>query len=100
MADLSDELREQFKAVTSKCYKDQAIFFLNAYWDEHQEDGEKLWGQVLLMNELDEKNGKEGSDLDELKAHIFLEKQGDTMTVLNFERSCERWTWTTTSAWR
>lgn len=82
MSDLSDELREQFKVVTAKTYKDQAIFFLNAYWDDHQEDGEKLWGQVLLMSELDEKNGKEGSDLDELKAHIFLEKQGDTMTVL------------------
>lgn len=90
MASLSDEQVEQFKAVTGKTYKEQAIFFLNAYWDEHNADGEKLWGQVELMEELDEKNRKDGSDLDEMKAHMFLEKQGGTMTVLQLRQKLRK----------
>lgn len=87
---MAEEWTEQFKEVTNKTYKEQAIFFLNAYWDEHQADGEKMWGQVELMEELDEKNGKEGSDLDEMKAHIFLEKQGGTMTVLQLRQKLRK----------
>lgn len=87
---MAEAWTEQFKEVTNKTYKEQAIFFLNAYWDEHQGDAEKMWGQVLLMEELDEKNGKEGSDLDEMKAHIYLEKQGGTMTVLQLRQKLRK----------
>lgn len=37
----------------------------------------------VVMEELDEKNRKDGSDLDEMKAHMFLEKQG---TAFSFVR--------------
>ena len=33
------------------------------------------------MSELDEKDGKNGSELEELYAHKFLEKHGETLTV-------------------
>lgn len=87
---MSEPWAEAFKAVTKKTYKDQAIFFLNAYWDEHEGEAEKLWANVEQMADLDEKDGKEGSDLDEMKAHIFLEKQGGTMTVLQLRQKLRK----------
>uniref|UniRef100_A0A2P2I6M8 Actin bundling protein n=1 Tax=Hirondellea gigas TaxID=1518452 RepID=A0A2P2I6M8_9CRUS len=81
---------EQFKHVSAKTYRQQAIFFLNAYWKERQSDVEDIWGYVEAMSELDEKNGKDGCDLDELKSHVFLEKQGGTMTVLELRNKLRK----------
>jgi len=39
---MSNEI-ERFKTVTAKNYKDQAIFFLNAFWPEHGKDAEDIW---------------------------------------------------------
>ena len=42
-----------------------------------------------LIAKLDLKNGKDGNELDEFQAHVFLEKTGRVMTVKkmrNFER--------------
>merc|ERR1712166_269035 len=43
-------------------------------------DREKLWGYVEGMTKL-HPNGAEGNELDEFKAHIFLEKSDMHMTV-------------------
>jgi len=72
---------DQFKAFTAKKYSDQAIAFLNAYWDEVNNDRESLWDQTNQFIELDHESGKEGCDLDEFNAHRFLEKLGETKTV-------------------
>jgi DNA repair ATPase RecN len=85
---LPEEVAAAFKEVTTKTYKEQAIFFLNAYWDEHNADGEKMWDQVKLMEELDA--GNNGSDLDEMKSHIYLEKQGESMTVLQLRQKLRK----------
>jgi DNA repair exonuclease SbcCD ATPase subunit len=74
-------LGEEFRTFTSKKYSDQAIAFLNAYWDEVNSDKEIIWGQTHQFIELDHEKGKEGRDLDEFNAHRFLEKLGETKTV-------------------
>eukprot|EP00004_Rigifila_ramosa_P011301 TRINITY_DN23_c0_g1_i1.p1 TRINITY_DN23_c0_g1~~TRINITY_DN23_c0_g1_i1.p1 ORF type:complete len:179 (-),score=46.98 TRINITY_DN23_c0_g1_i1:339-836(-) len=78
----SPELIEKFNKVTSLKYKDQAIFFLNAFWPEHSADAEKVWACCLKMVELDTVKKADGSDLDEFNAHKFLEAQGETLTVI------------------
>ena len=42
---------------------------------------EKVWEYARLIAKLDLKNGKDGNELDEFQAHVFLEKTGRVMTV-------------------
>jgi hypothetical protein len=73
-----DKLHE----LCAKSFKEQAVWFLNAFWSDFgQKEAETIWDQVALCVSLDEKH-EAGSDLDEMKAHRFLEKIGDTHTVL------------------
>jgi DNA repair exonuclease SbcCD ATPase subunit len=73
---------EKLHELCGKNYKDQAIWFLNAFWNSFgQKEAEKVWDYVELCQELDDAR-KAGSALDELKAHRFLEKLHDTHTVL------------------
>jgi len=76
MADL-DKLHDLCK----KTYKEQAVWFLNAFWDTKESEAEKLWDYVQKLNELDLEHHEEGSALDEMKAHVFLEKFDETLTV-------------------
>jgi hypothetical protein len=50
----------------SRPYKEQAIWFLNAYEKNIASDGENLWKWTNKFAELDKK-GKEGSELDEVR---------------------------------
>ncbi|KAL7711608.1 Calcium-regulated actin-bundling protein C-terminal domain-containing protein [Entamoeba marina] len=70
-----------FKEVTARDYKQQATFFLNAFWAEAGNDAEKIWKQYFLVCELDVENGAEGCKLDEFQAHRFFEKEGIAMSV-------------------
>jgi len=68
-------------------YKKQAIFFLNAYWTEYGEKAETIWDNVQLANEFDKKQGADGHAMDEFEAHRFLEKFGQTMTVVEMRKA-------------
>lgn len=78
------------KELSQKNYLEQAQWFLNAYWsaegkkirfDNNPEECEKVWKMYHVMCELDKKNGKNGNELDEFGAHIFLEKTVGAITV-------------------
>ena len=78
------------KELSEKNYLDQAQWFLNAYWaaegkkirfDNNPEECEKVWNMYKTMCELDKKNGKNGNEIDEFGAHIFLEKTVGAITV-------------------
>ena len=78
------------KELSQKNYQDQATWFLNAYWaaegkqirfDEKPGECEKVWDMYHQMVKLDKENGKDGNELDEHKAHIFLEKTTGAITV-------------------
>jgi len=71
-----------FRDVIAKTYKEQAIFFLNAFWLEHKNDAEQIWQYNAKMVELDQPKGKEGCELDEFNSHRFLEHWGETKTVV------------------
>src|SRR3989338_8223437 len=42
---------------------------------------EDVWSNVLMYNDLDLKKKAEGCELDELNAHVFLEKNNQALTV-------------------
>ena len=68
-------------------FKEQAVWLLNGFWhDFGEKEAENIWDQVLLCVELNDKDPK-GSQLDEMKAHRFLEKIKDTHTVLEVSLS-------------
>jgi len=84
--------KPKFAELVQKTHTQQAVWWLNGFWaDGASEYAETLWNQVLLMIEAETghkklygkraQEVKEGCDLDELKAHVFLEKMGETLTV-------------------
>jgi len=74
---------DKLKVLNAKPYRDQAVYFLNAQWtyfSEHPEECEKVWNAVHVCCQLDSR-GEEGNELDELKAHILLERIEGAVTV-------------------
>ena len=78
--DMSGDL-EKLHQLCERTYKEQAVWFLNAVWDTKESEAERLWDYVQKLNELDLEHHEEGSALDEMKAHVFLEKFDETLTV-------------------
>jgi DNA repair exonuclease SbcCD ATPase subunit len=50
-------------------------------WGKVEKEAENFWKWVQMVSELDLKKKAEGCELDELNAHVFLEKNNETMTV-------------------
>jgi len=73
---------EKLHALCEKTYKEQAIWFLNAFWEDYAEkEAERLWDYVDKCAEIDIENHGDGNALDEMTAHVFLEKFAETLTV-------------------
>merc|ERR1711982_218045 len=73
---------DKFHDICNKTYKEQGVWFLNCFWEEFAEkEAETIWNYVLTNSTLDLENHEEGSSLDEMKAHVFLEKFDETLTV-------------------
>eukprot|EP00924_Labyrinthula_sp_SR-Ha-C_P013450 augustus_masked-scaffold_5-processed-gene-2.6-mRNA-1 protein AED:0.08 eAED:0.08 QI:0/-1/0/1/-1/1/1/0/321 len=74
------------KSLSSKNYKEQAVWFLNAYWaktpklSEDPQAREAIWLYTHTCEELDPRK-EEGNELDELSAHRLLEKIDAALTV-------------------
>jgi len=109
MAELSKKTLEDFNTVTAKLYRDQAVWFLNAFWVEFSDSkkaksGEdkfakgpdavwKFWEAFIEIDktqweEVNKKiwkqGWKEGNSLDEFFSHKYLERLDKTMTAITF----------------
>jgi len=74
---------EKLSNLINKNYKDQACWFLNAYWDSFASaEAERIWTWVKKLIQLDIQNKADGSGVDEVNAHRFFESQSETMTVV------------------
>jgi DNA repair exonuclease SbcCD ATPase subunit len=74
--------QEKLQDLTSKTYKEQAIWFLNAFWNDFAEqEAANIWLWKHKFDELDIAKKDQGHELDELNAHRFLEQINSTMTV-------------------
>jgi hypothetical protein len=84
---------EKIKEFNQLSYKEQALKFLNIYWDREPlvlKDSpdllEEVWNTKAEFVKLDKSNGEEGKELSEFDAHRILEKFGSTMTVQQFRK--------------
>lgn len=81
MADWSTEkLSQEFAAVTAKSIDEQSTFFLRSFVAEFAGSFEEV---LDLAQEFKKYAPKEGDvrELDEVAAHLFLERRGETLTV-------------------
>eukprot|EP01090_Pellita_catalonica_P016686 TRINITY_DN4846_c0_g1_i1.p1 TRINITY_DN4846_c0_g1~~TRINITY_DN4846_c0_g1_i1.p1 ORF type:complete len:328 (+),score=105.36 TRINITY_DN4846_c0_g1_i1:35-985(+) len=79
---------ERLENLCLMTYKEQAVWFLNAYWKQFAEkEAENIWTWKHMMDEFDLENKAQGHKLDELNAHRFLEKNGETLTVLKMREA-------------
>jgi len=72
---------DRFNELSLQKYSDQAVFFMNAFWNECGDDAEKIYGYYQGFLALDTKK-EDGCDLDEFYSHKFLENYGETLTAL------------------
>jgi len=84
--DIKDSVMDAFNVASKKDYPQQAIFFLNAFWEEHSREAEKVWDYLQGFIVLDKKKD-EGCELDEFYSHKFLENYGETMTALELRNA-------------
>ncbi|KAL7716420.1 Calcium-regulated actin-bundling protein C-terminal domain-containing protein [Entamoeba marina] len=85
---LTDEERTKLQNLAGKKYKEQAIWFLNAYWLEGGEaEAEKVWDYCNKFGEFDPENHAEGCSLDELNIHRILEFYSMHKTIQEFRES-------------
>jgi len=82
MSKVTAEQQAAWSEIVSKKYSDQAIWFLNGFWDDVQGNAEDVWKWVELFSELDQDKKGDGCELDEFWSHKFLESLGETMTVI------------------
>lgn len=85
--------KDDFSAIVNKTHTEQAIWFLNGFWEDGLEaEAEKVWEitHQFLEVQLDRKvrYGKkvdvyeEEADLEEHRSHRLLEMMGETQTVM------------------
>ena len=68
---IKSDIMKEFCRIEEECnYKGQAIFFLNAMWEEHKDEVLKIWEYVQVASELDKQSGSEGNALDEFEVCI------------------------------
>merc|ERR1712137_1172597 len=73
---------EKLNALCGKTYKEQAVWFLNGFWEDFaSKEAEQLWAYVHKCADLDLELHSGGCGLDEMKAHVFLEQFDETLTV-------------------
>ena len=73
---------EKLHQLCKRTHKQQAVWFLNAFWDDFAKDeAEKCWNFVEHCVKIDNA-GAAGFELDEMEAHRFLEKADEAHTVL------------------
>ncbi|EKE42129.1 hypothetical protein ENUP19_0304G0029 [Entamoeba nuttalli] len=85
---LNDTEKTKLQDLCNKKYKEQAIWFLNAYWLENGEaEAENVWDYCNKFGEFDPENHADGCSLDELNIHRILEHYNEHQTIQQFRES-------------
>lgn len=72
---------EKLVDLSTKTHKEQAIWFLNAFWDDFAKNqADQVWNYKHTFDELDSRKDQ-GCALDEMQTHRFLERWKETLTV-------------------
>mmetsp|Transcript_9202 Transcript_9202/g.12414 ORF Transcript_9202/g.12414 Transcript_9202/m.12414 type:complete len:325 (+) Transcript_9202:56-1030(+) len=72
---------DKLHALCALTYKQQVVWYLNAFWSQSKDKAETFWEFVEKAAKIDNA-GAGGNGLDEMEAHRFLEALHDAHTVL------------------
>lgn len=79
-------LQGKWDELARKPHEEQAIWFLNAFWNEGiKEHAEDIWNFTEKFKTIDP-NGGSGHDHDEFWSHKFLEDLGETISVVDLRK--------------
>eukprot|EP00461_Guttulinopsis_vulgaris_P002627 UN02628 len=88
-ATFTPEIMAKIKEVTSKTYRDQAIFYLNAFWNDStkpaSEEAEQVYQLINDFSKEDHIKGKNGNELNAVQAFNVLQRRGQTLTALELK---------------
>eukprot|EP00461_Guttulinopsis_vulgaris_P002799 UN02800 len=87
-AAFSPEIMAKIKAVTAMTYKEQAIFYLNAFWNDKtpaSEEAETVWQLAIDFAKEDHIKGAKGNELNAVQAFNVLQRRGQTLTALELK---------------
>jgi len=87
-ANFSPEIMTKIKEVTSKSYTDQAIFYLNAFWQDKKPasaEAEDVWKLAEAFAKEDHVKGKNGNELNPIQAFHVLQARNQTLTALELK---------------
>jgi len=74
---------EKLHNLCNLSYKEQGVHFLNAFWSTFAStEGENVWKYVEICSNLDTQHHGEGTALEEVWAHRFIELIHETLTVM------------------
>lgn len=80
--------KARLDTLNTKVYAEQAEWLLNANWADMFEDNadarEAVWKYTEAMEKMDKDNGKKGTSLPEIRAHVYIEKQAEAVTWSDF----------------
>eukprot|EP00005_Dracoamoeba_jomungandri_P011093 CAMPEP_0174265932 /NCGR_PEP_ID=MMETSP0439-20130205/28475_1 /TAXON_ID=0 /ORGANISM="Stereomyxa ramosa, Strain Chinc5" /LENGTH=365 /DNA_ID=CAMNT_0015352631 /DNA_START=23 /DNA_END=1120 /DNA_ORIENTATION=+ len=80
--------KQQLNDLCDKSFKEQAIWFMNAYWDEFaSQEAENFWKYVETAKKVDV-NGN--GIIDELEGHRFLELLSEETTVMSLREGLRK----------
>ena len=82
---------EKFRKITAMTYKEQAVFYLNAFWKDGAEaEAESVWKTMHDFIAVDHAKGKNGNQLDEVLSHHYLQKVGRTLTAIELRQELRK----------
>eukprot|EP00461_Guttulinopsis_vulgaris_P003225 UN03226 len=88
-ATFAPEIMAKIKEVTAKNYRDQAIFYLNAFWNDStkpaSEEAEQVYQLITDFSKEDHIKGKNGNELNAVQAFNVLQRRGQTLTALELK---------------
>jgi len=86
MSTIPAEYISAWNDLVTKSHEDQAIWFLNAFWNGGvKEKAEDIWAFHEKFSQIDP-NGGNGYDHDEFWSHKFLEDLGETISVVDLRK--------------
>ena len=90
-AALDNATLEKFRKITAMTYKEQAVFYLNAFWTQGGDaEAESVWKTMHDFIAVDHAKGKNGNQLDEVLSHHYLQKVGRTLTAIELRHELRK----------
>jgi hypothetical protein len=84
----SPEIMDKIKSVTAMNYRDQAIWYLNAFWSDAkpaETEAETVFQLITAFTKEDHVKGKNGCELNPIQAFNVLQKRNQTLTALELK---------------